>query len=100
MVDFKEELAFEEYKDKNLFNAKKFKKDIKKKFGFEPDGSLYRKIINYQIKKYGHALEGSMEVQYIPRIGQKNPKGRRRNVDRASNKQQIESFIERNSKKK
>ena len=55
LVDFKEKLIFEEYKDKEITSASGLKKDIKDKYGFIPK-DIYVKIHNYQIKKYGRVL--------------------------------------------
>ena len=51
-----EELLFHQYKDQPLTSAKKFKNDITKNFEYVNCSDLYRRIVNYQIEKYGCAL--------------------------------------------
>lgn len=53
---FKENLLFEEFKDTPLRSAKGLFNDIKKKYDYEPSSDLYKKIVNYQIEKYGSPL--------------------------------------------
>lgn len=60
MVDKREKLMFEIYKDKVLINFNALKKEIKRDYGFEPNYILYREIINYQVKKYGASLMKSV----------------------------------------
>lgn len=56
LVDFKENLIFEEYKNKVIPNANKFKQLIYKKYNIVISNDLHKKICNYQIKKYGSTL--------------------------------------------
>lgn len=51
-----EELIFEMYKNQTLTSAKKFKNDIQKNFKNIDCYDLYRRIVNFQIEKYGCAL--------------------------------------------
>lgn len=53
---FKENLLFEELKDTQLRSAKGLWNDIKKKYNYEVSSDLYKKIVNYQIEKYGSPL--------------------------------------------
>lgn len=59
LVDFKENIVFEEYKDVVIKTSADFKKEVKEKYNFVASLDLYAKIINYQIKKYGGALSYS-----------------------------------------
>ena len=63
---FKENLLFEEYKDTPLRSAKGLFNDIKKKYDYDSSSDLYKKIVNYQIKKYGDVLKsrGSSRLSY------------------------------------
>lgn len=80
---FKEEYLFTQYKDKAIKNATQFKGEIRKKYGvLEVDlTELYRKIVNYQIKKYGKHLidDGTSDIPY--EVIQKRSH-RRRNANR------------------
>ena len=65
-----EQIVFEDYKDKNLKNITNFKKIVEKEYGFYPSDNLYRKIIKYQISKYGCALNKwiSGDLDYVPHM--------------------------------
>lgn len=56
LVEFKENIIFEKYKDKEIGSNKLFKINCKKEHGFEPSNDLFRKIVNYQVKTYGRTL--------------------------------------------
>lgn len=53
---FKEEYAFLMLKDKCFKNARECKGRIVRKFKNVDVDALYRRILNYQIKKYGRGL--------------------------------------------
>lgn len=56
LVDKREQMLFEAYKDKPILSAKWFRMRIKKDYGFEPSTNLYVALTNYQVKKYGSKL--------------------------------------------
>lgn len=68
-MDFKENFLFEKYKDCNLKSSGEFRNKLRKSnFKDYEDvdiGELYRRIVNYQIKKYGNSLS-SFGPGYIP----------------------------------
>lgn len=55
-----EEFLFAMFKDTELISAKKFKVKIKK-YKVEDPTELYKRIVNYQIKKYGKTIGGITE---------------------------------------
>lgn len=79
LVDFKENLIFEEYKDKVIKNRLKLNQEVYKKFGCEVSSELYKRIVNYQTKKYGEMLSfyGTNEREYIKNFHNKSQKWRR-----------------------
>lgn len=64
LKNFEEEYLFTKYKDKNVYSAIKFRGEIKDYKNVDAS-ALYKRIINYQIKKYGTSLNGSKGT-YIP----------------------------------
>lgn len=60
LVDFKINLIFEKEKDTAQGSSEKFYKKVKRTYKYEGDlvslSSLYKKIINYQVKKYGSTI--------------------------------------------
>ena len=53
-----EEILFEMYKEEPVGNSQMFYYKMKKNHNLERPVSLYRKIINYQVEKYGASLTG------------------------------------------
>lgn len=53
-----EEILFEMYKEEPVGNSQMFYYKMKKNHNLEMPVGLYRKIINYQVKKYGTSLTG------------------------------------------
>lgn len=90
-----EKLIFEAYKDKYIYNAKKFKKSIKSDYGFEPSSDLYRNIINYQIKKYGKQLSLDIRTYEINFKKYGNNKKRKNQIINETNYQRTNNMIER-----
>lgn len=66
-MDFKEQAIYEFEKDSSFSGAREFRTKIKSKYGFEPGSELYRRITNYQIKKYGEPLANSRVQEYVPK---------------------------------
>lgn len=64
-MDFKEQAIYEFEKDKAFSGANEFRTRIKEKYGFVPNSNLYRRIINYQIKKYGEPLANSKQQDFV-----------------------------------
>lgn len=90
-------LIYEAYKDKILVNGERFKENIKRDYGFVPSSALYRKIINYQIKKYGNQLDEYI-VATSKYFSQYGSKGRRDALERRKAKSKLNSLIKRNEK--
>lgn len=59
----KEGYVFEIYKNRQLNNSIEFVREVEK-FKIENPNELYRKIVNYQIKKFGSSLN-SKEKKYF-----------------------------------
>lgn len=96
LVDFKEKLIFEEYKDKEIWSARAFKKSIIEKYNIVPN-DLYVKIINYQIKKYGCALTQlrSSVREYDEHYKFNGVKNKRWHSQHALEKQRERSYLEK-----
>lgn len=92
---FKSQVVLELEKDNAFYNAAQFKVVIEKKYGFIPDNSVYLKIINYQIDRYGESLN--------PRQGNRprflSRKQRERQKDRNYRKYHEDALIERAEKR-
>lgn len=96
MNEFKEEYIFEIYKDKYLGGSKNFIKEIKDNFNLTVTDDLYKKIINYQVKKYGRQLDYGGHIEYIPKNKNRNRKRRLRDVENAKDSEDYKKFLERN----
>lgn len=63
LVDFKERIIFEREKDIAIESSDKFYKKLRDVYAYENDRKslsiLYRKIVNYQLNKYGAMLSDS-----------------------------------------
>lgn len=101
LVDFKEKIIFEEYKDKAFENSSSFKKEIKDKYNYIASSDLYTRIINYQIKKYGGSLSYSntIGVAFVENFNQKSPKNRRKGAERWRKYDEEVAFIEKVEKR-
>ena len=55
-MEFKEELAFTEFKDKEYTNSDTLKGDLTKKYKGIDVKKVFTSILNYQIDKYGTTL--------------------------------------------
>ena len=73
-------LIYEAYKDKPVCSMRLFKDNIKKNYGTTPSSTLYRQIINYQIKKYGKQLDIDLGREYEKNFNAYSVKKRRNNV--------------------
>ena len=73
---FKEEYLFNKYKDEHFNNSGDFKKRIREYK--EVDASeLYKRIINYQVKKYGGGLTGDLSTHVPIEVLKRRSKQRR-----------------------
>lgn len=61
LVDFKENVIFEKEKDTAFRSSEYFYNSMKAKYDLtnEQCSELYRKIVRYQVKKYGSNLAGA-----------------------------------------
>lgn len=95
-MDFKEQAIYEFEKDSSFSGAKEFKFKIKQKYGFEPSSDLYRRITNYQIRKYGEPLSNSKGHDYISKYSiKRNAKRRRIENEYIKNRKITDRLIER-----
>lgn len=60
--DYKMNFIYEIEKNKITQGSKKFKNRILSQYGYEDDGELYRKVVNYQVQKYGSTLVHRVEL--------------------------------------
>lgn len=102
LVDKKEKLIFEAYKNKVIKSADVLRKEIKDNYGFEPSSDLYREILNYQIKKYGSALylANTSKRDYVQYFGVKSTTRRRKHDELCSRNVKQNKMIERVEKRK
>ena len=98
MINFKENLIFNMFKDTSVIGAKKFKAKIEKMYSGVDYSTIYRKILNYQIEKYGDELRpaNGNYHNYIRNFkdkscGRRNKRCMRNNLNYETNK-----LIERN----
>lgn len=101
LVDKREQLIFEAYKNRPLVNCEHFKKEIRDNYGFMPSTNLYREIVNYQVKNFGETLDNTTaepikyfnQKKYILRV-----RRRIRDVERQRHQRNLER-LERNENK-
>lgn len=75
--DLVEELIFNAFKDKSLRSGEAFYQLIKKDYGYIATSNLYRRIVNYQIKKYGISLYNLNQREYQKYFSQREPTKRK-----------------------
>ena len=56
MKEFMDDYIYNEFKDTPLNGTHNFIKKVKDKYDIIPDSTLYRRIINYQVREYGMTL--------------------------------------------
>lgn len=61
LVDFKENIIFENEKDTAFASVKQFRYKVYKEYKYRATSSLYRKVVNYQIETYGRTLHERVE---------------------------------------
>ena len=95
--EFKERVLglFSKYKDKPLGGAERFNNEIYLKYGFIPTSDLYRKIINYQIQKYGRTIEDGREILKPTVVQCQQTKKHRVNVHKNQDAYYKQSAIEK-----
>lgn len=95
-MEFKEQTIFEFEKDNSFTGSREFKRKIKDKYGLLPSSELYRRITNYQIRKYGEPLSGSKINEYIPKGSiNRNFKKRRQETEYSREKKKTDRIVER-----
>ena len=97
MTNFKEDYIFEIYKDTYIHGAKKFIKDVKDKYNLDINNELYKRIINYQIKKYGSQLSYGGQIEFVPKNKNRYQKRRLRDLENTKDIQEYKKFLERNN---
>ena len=60
LFNFKENIIFEEFKDKSFASIKQFRFLVFHKYKHVASSGLYQKVINYQIKTYGDVLNNKL----------------------------------------
>lgn len=66
------ELIFNAFKDKCLRSSEAFYQLVKRDYGYEATPELYRKIINYQIDRYGISLHNVHQREYQKYFSQRD----------------------------
>lgn len=95
-MDFKEQAIYEFEKDSSFSGTREFRTKIKSKYGLEPSSELYRRITNYQIKKYGEPLSNSKGHDYISKYSiNRNAKKRRSGNEYLKNRKITDRLVER-----
>lgn len=93
--DLVEELIFNAYKEKNLKNARTFKKEVYDNYKYEASSDLYKRIINYQVNKYGEAIQGKGETNYVKHFYLKGRRTRESQKYYVKQQENLDKFIER-----
>lgn len=93
--DLVENLIYMAFKDKEIGSSRKFKEKIKKDYGYTVTSNLYAKILNYQIMRYGRALQDTTDREYVKLFGLKSHKLRRKHEDLTCRRQKTNRLIER-----
>ena len=91
-------LIFEMFKDKIVINAEKFRYLIQRDYGFIPSSALYRRIINYQVKKYGTQLDEHL-VATTKYFSQYVYKSRKWNIEKSNARAKLKGIMRRSEKK-
>ena len=60
--EFEEELVFNKYKDTSFRSSKEFRREVKEYRNIDAR-AVYTKMVNYQIKTYGGALNSNEELR-------------------------------------
>lgn len=90
-----DKMIYESYKDKCINGTGYFKRKIKQDYGLIPSSDLYRKIVNYQIKKYGKQLTAELRRDYEKEFYEKNFYLRKCAVYRSHKSQMQRQILER-----
>jgi hypothetical protein len=90
-----DKMIYEIYKDKVVNGSCYFKRKVKSDYGYIPSSDLYRKIINYQVKKYGKQLTTEFVRKYDRLFYKKTPIGRKNAAYRSYKNQRAKKILER-----
>lgn len=60
-----DEFLFQVYKDKPIVSRRKFNDMVARDYKTLPSTECYKKIINYQIDKYGEFIHSGYELAYV-----------------------------------
>lgn len=97
--EFKERVLglFNKYKDKPMGSIEEFNNEIYLKYGFVPSSKLRKSLIDYQIKKYGAALDdkASKDKLYIKGFYRRTKKCRDTAADTAKRRYQSNKDLKR-----
>lgn len=93
--DLVEQLIFEVYKDKFVRSSKAFKQEILNNYKYEVSFELYKRIMNYQIKRYGRTLQDIETREYVKWFGLKSKRLREKGKRVADRKYETRKFLER-----
>lgn len=99
VVQFKENMIYELFKNRCLGYRQKFFLEIKKLFSIDNEtiGNIYRRIINYQIETYGRELRTGIGGTYVRGFKNKSSNNRRTRDYRNRLNSETNKIIERNS---
>lgn len=94
--EFMSGVVFELEKDIAFQGMREFKWKIYRKYGFVPDGDLYRRIVNYQIETYGRTFNNYKRRDYVQDFGRRNSKRRLQVKENNQKYYALEKVVERN----
>lgn len=97
------ELIFNAFKDKCLRSSEAFYQLVKRDYGYVATPELYRRIINYQVERYGVSLHNIAQREYQKYFSQREPLKKklksRRDYMKFKEKRRIEKIEENKYKK-
>lgn len=102
MSEFAKEYVFNLYKNKFIGAARSFKYKLQKEHGatYEEAKELYVRLINYQIKTFGHVLDNGVTIERMSlNQFQQNPKHRTQANEGSAERYRI-SKLERKQEKR
>jgi N-glycosylase/DNA lyase len=98
--DLVEDFIFNAFKDKCLRSSEAFYQLVKRDYNCSVSSGLYRRIVNYQIMRYGESLYNVQQREYQKYFSQREPRSVRRRWQRNYAKVKEERTIERIEKNK
>lgn len=96
--DLVEKLIFEAYKDKYIKSSKWFKEEILKNYKYTVSTETYKKILNYQIKKYGRTIQDAASTDFINYFNLKKSQARENHKEIMDRRYKAEKALERMEK--